>query len=111
MNDTLGAPKVAIINETMAKYFFGDTSPIGRRMGLGRSNAIDIEIVGVVEGPRRPRSCVRRRSGSSISRTMQEDETVQLTFYVRARPATPAASARRPSGACSVSIRTCRSST
>ncbi len=46
-SDTLGAPKVAIINETMAKQFYGNTSPVGRRMGFGRSNAIDIEIVGV----------------------------------------------------------------
>ena len=46
-SDTLGAPKVAIINETMAKQFYGNTSPIGRRMGFGRGNAIDIEIVGV----------------------------------------------------------------
>ena len=51
----LGAPKVAIINETMAKYFYGDTSPVGRRFGFGRGNATDIEIVGVVA--RSPRPC------------------------------------------------------
>ena len=31
-----GAPKVAIINETMAHYFYGDGNPIGRRIGFGR---------------------------------------------------------------------------
>src|SRR4030095_13638175 len=42
--DTEGAPKVAIINETMAKYFYGDKSPIGRRFGFGRGKATDVEI-------------------------------------------------------------------
>ena len=42
------APRVAIINEKMAKYFYGDTNPIGRRFGFARDNATAIEIVGVV---------------------------------------------------------------
>ncbi len=44
--DTLGAPKVAIINETMAHYFFKDANPLGRKMGLDKEP--DTEIVGVV---------------------------------------------------------------
>jgi len=58
--DTLGAPKVAIINETMAHYFFKDANPLGRKIGMEKE--ADTEIVGVVrdskylnlrEGPRR----------------------------------------------------------
>jgi putative ABC transport system permease protein len=43
-------PKVAIINETMARYYFGETSPLGRRFGWGDPSKpinTDIEIIGV----------------------------------------------------------------
>jgi predicted permease len=46
--DGAAAPKVAIVNETFARYFYGDQSPLGRRFGLGRDDKIDTEIVGVV---------------------------------------------------------------
>src|SRR2546425_1386296 len=49
VKDVAGAPRVAIINETMAKYFFGSGNPLGHRIGWGRSNATDIEIVGVAK--------------------------------------------------------------
>src|SRR5437867_4044399 len=49
--DTEKSPKVAVINETMARQFFPGGSPVGRRFGIGddpkRSN--DIEVVGVVK--------------------------------------------------------------
>jgi len=48
--DNHDAPKVAIVNETFVRYFFGDASPIGRRMAPGGGNSVklNIEIVGVV---------------------------------------------------------------
>jgi predicted permease len=48
--DTQASPKVAIINETMAKYYFRDASPIGRHVMLAGPNTPDpLEIVGVVK--------------------------------------------------------------
>jgi len=50
--------KVAIINESFARHFFGNMSPLGRHLGNGGKNAkLETEIVGVVadslyEGPR-----------------------------------------------------------
>ena len=46
--DTVAAPKVAVVNETFARYYFGGQSPIGKRLshGSGRNH---IEIVGVVQ--------------------------------------------------------------
>jgi len=44
MADGLGAPKVAIINQTMARYYFRDANPIGRHVDMGGL----MEIVGVV---------------------------------------------------------------
>jgi predicted permease len=81
--DVKGAPRVAIINETMAKYFFGDTDPIGRRFGFGRDPATAIEIVGVVKDVRSLalRDTPRRYAYIPY---MQDDSLTQLTFYVRA---------------------------
>src|SRR5262249_55682601 len=49
VKDSTGAPQAAIINETMARYFFQDRNPLGRHIGWRKTNAIDIEIVGVVK--------------------------------------------------------------
>jgi predicted permease len=43
-------PKVAIINETLARYYFGETSPLGRRFGWGDPSKpieANIEVIGV----------------------------------------------------------------
>ncbi len=48
--DNHDAPKVAVVNEAFAKYFFGSVSPVGRRMAMGGGNDVklNMEIVGVV---------------------------------------------------------------
>jgi macrolide transport system ATP-binding/permease protein len=46
--DSETAPRVAIINETMARFFFGDQNPIGKRLG-GLGPEGEAEIVGVVK--------------------------------------------------------------
>jgi predicted permease len=61
--DDAAHPLVAIINETMARYFFGATNPIGKKMATSDDpkTPLNIEIVGLVkdakyvnlkEGPR-----------------------------------------------------------
>ena len=81
--DTRGAPRVAIINETMAKYFFNGTNPLGRRFGFGRDAASTIEIVGVAKD-------VRSQGLRDVPPRFiyvpyrQSDELTSLTFYVRA---------------------------
>jgi predicted permease len=45
--DDARAPKVAIINETAARHFFGDENPIGRRIGVGTAG--DTILIGVVK--------------------------------------------------------------
>ena len=49
--DTLKSPLVAIVNQTMARRFFPNQSPLGHRFGLGEDPAYsgDIEIIGVVK--------------------------------------------------------------
>ena len=50
-HDTHSSPKVAVINETMARRFFPAGSPIGHHFGIGDdpAHANDIEVVGVVK--------------------------------------------------------------
>ncbi len=81
--DVKNAPRVAVINETMAKYFFNGTSPIGRRFGLPRGSATDIEIVGVA---RDVRSLELRNHPPRFIYIpyAQDDSVTQLTFHVRA---------------------------
>ncbi len=50
-DDTQNSPKVAVINETMARRFFPNGSPIGRRFGIGETpdKPGEIEVIGVVK--------------------------------------------------------------
>jgi predicted permease len=81
-----GAPRVAVINETMAKYFWGTDNPIGRRFGFGRDeNDNAIEVVGVV------RDAKFATMRDDVPRFvyvpyMQESALDQMTFYVRSSP-------------------------
>jgi predicted permease len=47
--DDVTAPKVAVVNQTFARTFFGSENPIGRQFGLGAASSSNafIEIVGV----------------------------------------------------------------
>src|SRR5215813_423612 len=47
--DDENAPRVAVINETFARYYFVEENPIGRRFGLSPETSGQIEIVGVVK--------------------------------------------------------------
>jgi predicted permease len=48
--DDESAPKVAVVNEVMARYYFPKDSPIGKRFGWGRPETSgQIEIVGLVK--------------------------------------------------------------
>ena len=51
--DDARAPRVAVINQTMARRFFGDENPLGKRFGFGSAeNSGQIEIVGVARDSR-----------------------------------------------------------
>ena len=52
--DDFGAPKVAVVNESFARHYFGSGVAVGRRFGVGTDpgTRIDTEIVGVVNDTR-----------------------------------------------------------
>jgi predicted permease len=81
--DVKGAPRVAVVNETMAKYFFNGSNPVGRRFGFGRDKGTEIEIVGVVKDVRSLE--LRDQAPRFLYIPYAQDENVtQLTYYVRA---------------------------
>jgi predicted permease len=90
--DAEGAPLVGIVNETFARYYFGDENPIGRRFGWRvLDNPGAIEIVGVVKdslhgGMREgttPDNEIRRFVYTPLQ---QGTELTGMTVYVRATP-------------------------
>jgi predicted permease len=50
--DTTDAPRVAVVNATMARYYWGTTNVIGKRFGIRRDTGNEIEIIGVVNDAR-----------------------------------------------------------
>lgn len=52
--DRQHSPRVAVINQTMARRFFSNRSPIGQRFAIGETpdHAADIEVVGVAKDAR-----------------------------------------------------------
>jgi predicted permease len=75
--DTETAPQVAIINETMARRYFGSSTPIGRRYGYGGTQ---FEIVGVVRDARvrGPRSSLRPMAYRPIRQEMDYARSLEV---------------------------------
>jgi hypothetical protein len=48
-HDLATTPRVAILNQTLARFYFGDENPVGKRMGGPGDTAYPVEIVGVVK--------------------------------------------------------------
>ncbi|HVL68625.1 MAG TPA: ABC transporter permease [Vicinamibacterales bacterium] len=51
-SDNRSAPRVAVINETAARQFFGTADPIGRRFGSEPDRTAETEVIGVVRDAR-----------------------------------------------------------
>jgi predicted permease len=96
--DVAGAPRVAIVNETFARYFFGSASPLGRRFGFGRDKATDIEIVGLVRDTKANnlRESTPRYVYLPYTQGDGPEDLAAMTFYVRStQPESAAALAVR----------------
>jgi predicted permease len=82
-SDRMGAPKVAIVNEPFARYFFGDKDPLGRRFSRGRSKEKDIQIVGVVKSGKAA-SLREEQLRFVYVPYAQNPDVGGMTFYARA---------------------------
>ena len=90
--DGLGAPKVAIVNESFAKHYFKGKSAVGLSFAQNRNEGVQYEIVGVVKDFRQ--SSVNEAEGRRqvFFPYAQVDVLGAMTFYVRARGAESAVS-------------------
>ena len=79
--DTLGAPKVAIVNEAFTRKFNLGTNAVGKRI-TDRGDTLDIEIIGVARDAKY--SEVRDEIPPLFFRPYKQDDSVgAITFYAR----------------------------
>jgi predicted permease len=80
--DDLASPRVAVVNESFSRYFYGGGDPVGRRFSFGRDEETAITIIGLV------------RDGKTMSLREEQERFLYLpytqstdlgsvTFYVR----------------------------
>ena len=79
-HDRLGTPKVVIVNEKMAKHFFGTANVIGKRIGL--DDVPDRTIIGVVKDAQYVNLRESVRSHFYVP-TTQEETLLNLTMHVK----------------------------
>ncbi len=82
--DTLGAPKVVIVNEKFARHYFGDRPAVGRHLGRGADDGTktDIEIIGVVRDTKY--ETMRAEIPRQVYYPYQQNEwAAQMTAFVR----------------------------
>ena len=82
--DTASRPKAVIINETMAHYFFGNSDPLGKKIGTSDDPKVppDMEIIGVVKDAKYVRlsEAPRRHFYTAMA---QEPRLFDMTLQVR----------------------------
>lgn len=80
--DTAGRPKVAIVNRRFAEHFGLGTEAIGKRMAIGSTETLDIEIVGLVADTHYANVKEGQPPLFFLPR-LQDESLGTLTFYVR----------------------------
>src|SRR5262249_41783511 len=82
LHDDEHAPKVAVINQTLARTYFGNDSPLGRHFSFSnKAGATEIEIVGVA-GDAIYTSLRKEGEPTAYTPYLQESPT-QMNFEVR----------------------------
>jgi predicted permease len=87
-SDGSESPRVALINETMARKYYAGRSPIGLRFAFGWGSGVrpDIEIVGVVKDSKH--TGVRQEERAFVYIPYSQNPAIgQATFYVRSAQA------------------------
>ena len=81
--DRAGAPRVAVINEVLAKKYFPNGDAVGRRIGRRRDNDPWLQIVGVVRDG--PMSSLTEQTPRGVYLPVPQDyQRGGMNFYVRA---------------------------
>jgi predicted permease len=82
--DSIGAPKVAVVNRKFARRYFGGRDPVGRHIGNGTDpgTKTDIEIIGVV-GDTKYETIRDEIPRQVFFPYLQRDRSGNMTAYVR----------------------------
>jgi predicted permease len=81
--DRAGAPRVAVVNQTFARHFFGEVNPVGRHFRFHRDEKTPIEIVGLVRDSKT--ADVKDSPRVIYLPFRQADRLTRMTYYLRAR--------------------------
>jgi len=83
-SDGPAAPKVAIVNEQFARFFFPDRSPLGHHLAFGAGHVkLDIEIVGVVRNSYHDSLREKIDRFIYIPYLQETQSTLSLHYYIR----------------------------
>jgi predicted permease len=81
-SDVAGAPKVAVVNEAFAKKFNLGRDAVGKYIGIGRGDTLNVEIVGLVKDAKY--SQVKDKVPPVYFTPYKQDTTLgSAQFYVR----------------------------
>ncbi len=82
--DAAQAPRVAVVNETFAKKFGLGRDAVGKFMGNGRGDSLNIQIVGLIKDAKY--SGVKQEMQPLFMIPTRQDTTLgSVSFYVRHR--------------------------
>jgi len=85
-SDGTAAPKVAVVSEQFAKYFFRDGNALGRHLAFGAGDVkLDIEIVGMVRNSYHANLREKIERFIYIPYVQDTHKRLSLHFYVRGR--------------------------
>jgi predicted permease len=97
--DTSASEKVAIVNEAMAKFYFGSVNPVGRKMWVDDQDHKDqpIEIIGVARNVRdhQLRGPVKRRFYVPVGQALDSLFAINFEIRTTGNPAALAETARK----------------
>ena len=95
--DNETAPRVAVVNEAFARYYFGNDNPLGRSFDRGEEDGGLVEIVGLVKDAKT--ATIREQAPRTFYVPFLQDKSSwrETTFEVRSKvdPLTLAATLRR----------------
>ncbi|MGH9582988.1 MAG: ABC transporter permease, partial [Bryobacteraceae bacterium] len=80
--DSVGAPLVAIVNETFVKRFVRHGSPLGLHFGLGGVGPMPYEIIGVAPDMK-VTDLKQKAEPYTYMSTLQDEKPSSMTYYVR----------------------------
>ncbi len=92
--DNESAPRVAVINETLARSYFADANPLGQRIALGGEKDKWLEIIGVTADVKQ--FALEQENKPSFYQPYRQKEVSSMTLAVRTTvdPATMIAALR-----------------